>query len=116
MSTAGTQRVLAKETGLVITVASDPANGNTARQRPDSIYIRQPTNRMGVVWLLRSTFDKANRQQSSDLAVVREALAGKRRIYAVSRTDHDLLSLLRLAKEFKFTPTVIGGQGGVQSQ
>jgi imidazolonepropionase-like amidohydrolase len=29
--------------------------------------------------------------------------------FAVSRTDNDLLSLLRLAKEFKFTPTVVGG-------
>jgi imidazolonepropionase-like amidohydrolase len=109
VKTAGAQRVLQPETGLIITVASDPAAGNSARQRPDSIYARQPTNRMGVVWMLRSTFDKAARQKSAELAVVREALAGQRRIYAVSRTDHDLLSLLRLAKEFKFTPTVIGG-------
>jgi imidazolonepropionase-like amidohydrolase len=107
--TAGTRRVLQPETGLVITMASDPASGNSARQRPDSIYVRQPTNRMGVVWMLRSTFDKAARQKAPELAVVREALAGKRRLYAVSRTDHDLLSLLRLAKEFQFTPTVIGG-------
>jgi imidazolonepropionase-like amidohydrolase len=64
---------------------------------------------MGVVWMLRSTFDKAAREKSPELAVVREALAGQRRIYAVSRTDHDLLSLLRMAKEFKFAPTVIGG-------
>ena len=109
VKTAGMQRVLQKETGLVITVASDPATGNSSRQRPDSIYVRQPTNRMGVVWLLRSTFDKAARQKTSDLAAVREALSGQRRIYAVSRTDHDLLSLLRLANEFKFTPTAIGG-------
>ena len=27
----------------------------------------------------------------------------------MSRTDYDLLSLLRIADEFKFTPTVIGG-------
>jgi imidazolonepropionase-like amidohydrolase len=106
---AGTQRVLQKETGLVITVASDPATGNSARQRPDSIYVRQPTNRMGVVWLLRSTFDKAWRPQAPGLTVVHDALAGQRRIYAVSRTDNDLVSLLRLAKEFKFEPTVIGG-------
>src|SRR5262249_52846699 len=32
-----------------------------------------------------------------------------RRTFAVSRTDNDILSLLRLAKEFKFTPTVVGG-------
>jgi imidazolonepropionase-like amidohydrolase len=110
VKTAGAQRVLQPETGLIITVASDPASGNSARQRPDSIYTRQPTNRMGVVWLLRNTFDRAARQHAPELAVVGEALAGKRRIYAVSRTDHDLLTLLRVAQEFRFTPTVIGGQ------
>jgi imidazolonepropionase-like amidohydrolase len=109
VKTAGARRALRDETGLVITMASDPAAGNTARQRPDSIYVRQPTNRMGVVWLLRSTLDQAARQKGPELAVVREALAGRRRTYAVSRTDNDLLSLLRIAKEFKFTPTVIGG-------
>jgi imidazolonepropionase-like amidohydrolase len=115
VKTAGQQRVVQKETGLVITMASDPANGNTSRQRPDSIYVRQPTNRMGVVWLLRRTFDAAARAPVSkpaangDLAVVRDALAGQRRLYSVSRTDNDILSLLRLAKEFKFAPIVIGG-------
>jgi imidazolonepropionase-like amidohydrolase len=109
VKTAGVQHVMQPETGLVITMASDPATGNSSRQRPDSIYLRQPTNRMGVVWMLRSTFDKAVRRQAPELAVVREAVAGKRRLYAVSRTDHDLLSLLRIAQEFKFAPTVIGG-------
>lgn len=110
VKTAGAKRVLQEESGLVITMASDPATGNSARSRPDSIYARQPTNRMGVVWMLRSTFDLANRQATPDLAVVREALAGKRRVFAVSRTDHDLAALLRIAREFKFTPTIVGGQ------
>ena len=91
-------------------MASDPASGNVSRSRPDSIYVRHPTNRMGVVWMLRSTFDRANRSQTPELAVVREALAGKRPIFAVSRTDHDLVALLRIAKEFKFSPTIVGGQ------
>jgi imidazolonepropionase-like amidohydrolase len=110
VKTAGGRRVVREETGLVLTMASDAANGNSSRNRPDSIYVRQPTNRMGVVWMLRSTFDKAAREKSPELAVVREALAGKRPVFAVSRTDHDLLSLLRVAGEFKLTPTVIGGQ------
>src|SRR5262249_41604124 len=109
VKTAGTRRVLQEETGLVITMASDPASGNSARQRPDSIYVRQPTNRMGVVWMLRSTFDKANRHKPPRLAAGSEDPPGKRRVYAVSRTDGDLLSLLRLGKEFGFSPTVIGG-------
>jgi imidazolonepropionase-like amidohydrolase len=110
VKTAGAQRVIQPETGLLITMASDPATGNSARSRPDSIYVRQPTNRMGVVWMLRSTFDKATHPDAPELAVVQEALAGKRRIYAVSRVDNDLVTLLRIAREFKFTPTVIGGQ------
>jgi imidazolonepropionase-like amidohydrolase len=109
VKTAGARKALLEETGLLITMASDPATGNTSRSRPDSIYVRQPTNRMGVVWLLRNTFDKAGREKTPELAVVREALAGRRRTFAVSRTDNDLVSLLRLAKEFKFTPTVVGG-------
>jgi imidazolonepropionase-like amidohydrolase len=107
--TAGSERVVRPDAGVIITLSSDPAGGNTARQRPDSIYVRQPTNRMGVVWMLRSTFDRAARQNSADLAVLQQALNGERRIYAVSRTDYDLRSLLRVAKEFRFSPVVIGG-------
>ena len=109
VKTAGDSRTIEPQLGVVIAMASDPANGNNSRGRPDSIYNRQPTNRMGVVWMLRTTFDKANRQNTPELASVREGLHGQRKIFAVSRTDFDLLSLLRLAKEFKFTPTVIGG-------
>ncbi|CAN5344163.1 amidohydrolase [soil metagenome] len=109
VKTAGGKRVVEPQTGLVIAMASDPASGNSARQRPDTIYNRQPTNRMGVVWLLRATFDKAVKQKTPELASISEGLEGKRKIFAVSRTDYDLLSLLRIASEFKFTPTVIGG-------
>ena len=109
VKTAGTKRVVEPQTGLLIAMASDPASGNNARQRPDTIYNRQPTNRMGVVWMLRATFDKALKHPTPELASVREGIEGKRKIFAVSRTDYDLLSLLRIADEFKFTPTVIGG-------
>lgn len=109
VKTAGEHRLLKKETGLVITMSSDPAFGNSARSRPDSIYVRQPTNRMGVVWMLRASFDKATRLKAPEMATVGEALACERRMYAVSRTEHDLNSVLRLSKEFSFAPTVIGG-------
>jgi imidazolonepropionase-like amidohydrolase len=110
VKTAGDKRIIEPQLAAVITMASDPANGNNARGRPDTIYNRQPTNRMGVVWMLRATFDKANRQKTPEMATIREGLAGQRKLFAVSRTDFDLLSLLRIANEFKFTPTVIGGQ------
>ena len=109
VKTTGDRRVVEPQLGVLIAMASDPANGNNARGRPDSIYNRQPTNRMGVVWMLRATFDKAGRTKTPELASVTDGLQGKRKIFSVSRTDYDLLSLLRLAKEFNFTPTVIGG-------
>jgi imidazolonepropionase-like amidohydrolase len=109
VKSVGEKRVIEPQLAAFITMASDPASGNNARGRPDTIYNRQPTNRMGVVWMLRATFDKATRQKTPELASIREGLQGQRKIFAVSRTDYDLLSLLRIANEFKFTPTVIGG-------
>ncbi len=50
---------------LIANLCSDPASGNRSRSRPDTIYVRQPTNRMGVVWILRKTFDKVKRGEAS---------------------------------------------------
>ena len=108
-SGAKAKRTLVEDGGLVITVASDPANRNSSRQRPDSIYNRQPTNRMGVVWMLRSTFTAALQNHPNSSPIVIDALKGKRTIYGVSRIDSDILSLLRLAKDFQFQPILVDG-------
>jgi imidazolonepropionase-like amidohydrolase len=122
--------VVNAETGLVLTMSSDPSERNRSRARPDSIYVRQPTNRMGVVWILRSTFDQvAKRSGSQSPAVPQDnskkqpekpgspgarsaaarALSGELRVMALGRTHFEILSLLNLAKEFGFTVTVLGG-------
>jgi imidazolonepropionase-like amidohydrolase len=117
---AGETRVVDSDAGLVITVASDPASRNRSRSRPDSIYVRQPTNRMGVVGLLRESFARAARGGDPDPDVtvpsdadpyepLREAMAGSRPVLAISRTDYDLLTVLRLAVEFGYSPTILGG-------
>ncbi len=107
------QRIVKQDTGLVITLASDPRNRNRARSRPDSIYLRQPTNRMGVVWMLRSTMqDSATKAGSAD--VVAEALSGNRRIFCVSRTHFDIETVLRVAEEFDFSPVIVGGEESYQ--
>ncbi len=107
------RRIVKQDTGLVITLASDPRNRNRARSRPDSIYVRQPTNRMGVVWVLRSTLQgSAAKTDSAD--VLAEALSGKRRIYCVSRTHYDIESVLRVADEFNFSPVIVGGEESYQ--
>ena len=105
-------RVLDPDGPLLASMCSDPARGNRARSRPDSIFVRQPTNRMGVVWIMRSTFDKATRAIESDspLAVVNETVTGKRPLMMVCRISHDLTSVASLADEFGFAPILVGGQ------
>lgn len=107
-SDAADTRVLARDAALLVTVASDPRGRNMSRTSPTSIYVRQPTNRMGVVWILRQTLDRARHDESPELAVVREALGKKRPLLAVSRQDFDLLALLRLSEEFSLEPIACG--------
>jgi imidazolonepropionase-like amidohydrolase len=102
------KRVVRGDHALVVTLASDPSNRNSARNRPDSIYNRQPTNRMGVVWMLRSEFARAKQATDKDTAVVREALAGKRPVVCVSRLDADLVAALRLRQEYPMQLTLAG--------
>jgi imidazolonepropionase-like amidohydrolase len=111
VKTAGerTKRILKADRALVITLASDPANGNNSRNRPDSIYNRQPTNRMGVVWILRQEFGRAKVAPSKSNALLGEALAQKRPVLCVSRTDVDINAALRLRDEYPLSLTIAGG-------
>lgn len=104
LKTAGDRksRVVNGDHSLVITLASDPGSGNNSRNRPDSIYNRQPTNRMGVVWILRHEFAHAK-------GVLSEALAGKRPVVCVSRADVDITAALRLKKDHPMSLTIAGG-------
>jgi hypothetical protein len=100
--------------GQVLAVCSDPVNGNSSRGRPDSIYNRQPTNRMGVIWILRSQMQKAQSQSGSpaatpQLQAIAEMFTAKKPIFCVSRANHDLLSVITLQNEFNFRSTIIGG-------
>lgn len=104
------RQTLRADYGLAITTSSDPVEGNSSRNRPDSIYNRQPTNRMGVVWLLRSEFGLATRTSSPDRAVLREVLAGSRSVFCTSRLDTDLLAALRLREEYPMRLILVGGQ------
>jgi len=88
-----------KDNALVITLASDPSNGNGARNRPRLDLRRASrTNRMGVVWMLRSELVRARDRGREGQ---RGPPAGgpstaKRPVTCVSRLDADLLSALRL--------------------
>jgi imidazolonepropionase-like amidohydrolase len=130
VKTAGdrNERIVAPEAGIFMAVSSDPTARNRSRARPDSIYVRQPTNRMGVVWILRSTLQAARKsmRQSDELlaagngngssapttaqrSVIERALSGELRVLAVSRAHYDMTSALDVAREFDFPITIVGG-------
>jgi len=110
--------ILVADGSLVVNLCSDPTRGNRARQRPDSIYVRQPTNRMGVVWIIRSSFDRAKREPAESaespnqdgLSPLREVVAGDRGLLMVSRTFPDMETAFNLGAEFDFKPLIVGGQ------
>jgi len=119
VKTAGAveQRVLDPRTGLVVSVCSDPVSRNRSRSRPDSIFVRQPTNRMGVVWILRSRLKLASGSPPSGLSkrdaevhrILRGVQEGQHRVFGVSRADFDIRSLLNIGAEFGFASVVFGG-------
>lgn len=120
VKTAGPRqaRVLNERAGVVISVCSDPAFRNRSRSRPDSIFVRQPTNRMGVVWILRSQLQLAGTRRGESQLSKRDSevnqilcgmLDGQHRVFGVSRTDFDIRSLLRIGDEFGYQPMVFGG-------
>lgn len=95
---------------LVASMCSDPTSRNSSRRRPDSLYVRQPTNRMGVVWILRKTFDKVNRAGDDNPVYpeVQQVLEGNRPFMVYSRMSFDIQTVARLQDEFGFSPIVVG--------
>lgn len=108
-------RVLREPFAAALSICSDPANGNSSRSRPDSIYVRQPTNRMGVVWMIRQELHRARQADSAEassdpqLVALRKILDGAP-VFALSRTSYDLQTSLTLSQEFGFQFTVAGGE------
>ena len=88
---------------------------NRARSRPDSVFVRQPTNRMGVVWILRSSFHKTTQNlrasgfDENSQKILQDVLAGKLPVFTVSRKDVDIQSGFQLQDEFGFKPIIVGG-------
>lgn len=107
--------ILVEQHGLGIALNSDPTSRNQARGRPDTVFMRQPTNRMGVVWILRSTLHEAKIEGESpylseeNRTTVLAALEGKMPIYSTSRKDVDIRTLFTLEDEFGIRPVVVGG-------
>lgn len=105
------ESVLVEDGAMFAAMCNDPASRNSSRFRPDTIYVRQPTNRMGVVWILRSSFNKAKRSEDKNAyAKLNETVEGKRPLMMVSRMSYDIVTVGTLAEEFGFKPIVVGGE------
>ncbi len=105
------EAVIVDDGAMVAAMCNDPASRNFSRSRPNTIYVRQPTNRMGVVWILRNTFSKATRSTDANAYTkLKEAISGKRQLMFVSRKSFDIDTVGTLADEFGFNPIVIGGE------
>ena len=65
---------------------------------------------MGVIWIMRTTLANVGQKSDPDSVVLRDVAQGKRKLFAVSRTDFDIQSLARVCDEFKLKPIVVGGQ------
>jgi len=119
VKTAGTleQRVVQPAAAVRAALGSDPSlrgrPNRPPRPRNVDLHVRRPTTRMGVEWVFRKAFHDARRVRErgapyggADTApaeafpVLEEILAGQPlRIQA--RPQHDILTALRLAEEFK---------------
>jgi len=114
-------RIVQVRSGLAIAMCSDPAGGNLARERPDSIYVRLPTNRMGVVWIIRSRFQQVRDNQLREdqdpkvIEPLRAVLNGQFQVFAVSRTAYDIETWIALADEYKIPPIIFAGHEAYRS-
>lgn len=115
IKTGGESNVIDDAKGIVIAVCSDPTSRNRSRSRPDSIYVRQPTNRMGVVWIIRSTLHqvmnggKISGADPKSKEILSSIVQGKTPVLSVSRADFDIRSALELGELYNFLPTIYGG-------
>ena len=111
------------ESGLRLTMGSEPSSGNRAIRggRPEGIYYRRPTTRMGVVWEARKAFydAMAYQQQKTDpnadpetmaidpgMEVLSRALKQEVLVRTTARAEQDIRTALRLAEEFGYKTLV----------
>jgi hypothetical protein len=91
-----------QELGIVL--ADDPAWGNQVpwRGRPDSFYFRQPTTRMGVVWILRQALFNAQtgRDGAPPAPLLAKALAGDAPVHVLVRMAVDIETVFKVTEEF----------------
>jgi imidazolonepropionase-like amidohydrolase len=116
------QRVLRAAAAVKAVIGSDPSMLETYNRPPYGgivgLYTRRPVSRMGLTWVFRKAFYDAERRgrgveaygadtaSPEASAVLREVLAGKVPLRIQARIQQDILTALRLAKEFNLRFTL----------
>ena len=117
------EMVLRDEVSLRLTLGAEPSEGNRAIRggAPNSIYYRQPTTRMGVIWQARKAFydalayrqrrtiengDGAPPAEDAAMEVLLRAIDKKLPVRTTARAEQDIRTALRLAEEFGFVPVL----------
>jgi imidazolonepropionase-like amidohydrolase len=76
----------------------------------ESIYVRRPNTRMGVVWMLRQALlDAKSARPDPKLAAYRDVLEGRRACWIFSHRWQDISAALRIADEVGLEPAAIAG-------
>ena len=116
------EMVVLRESGLRLTLGKEPTSNNLTPRFgvPTSIFYRRPTTRMGVIATARKSFydaqeyretlgtvgDEARPQPDPAMETLVRALAGEITIRSTARSEADIRTALRLAREFEY-PTLI---------
>jgi imidazolonepropionase-like amidohydrolase len=111
MPTADEHWILDPAGALKATMGQEPSGGNIVPRfgRPNSIFYRRPTTRMGVTWEFRKAFSdaqlyaaarKAGGPLDPDAQVLADLLASKGEIRMRARLLQDIRTAIRLAEEF----------------
>ncbi len=113
------ERLVKTGSGLRITLGQLPGMGNRPPRwgKPTSMYTRRPTTRMGTIWEIRRAFykamkyrdTKARKEPDRGTRVLINVLQGKVGCRMTARSDQDLRTAIRLAKEFGLKIIIDGG-------
>ncbi|MDP6849522.1 MAG: amidohydrolase family protein [Planctomycetota bacterium] len=104
-------KVLSDSAGLKISLGSDASRQNRSPWgQPSDVFIRRPTTRMGVTWVIRRQFHAALAYRKAraagevalnhDMEVLVAALEGEIPVRVHARRAHDIQTALRLREEF----------------
>ncbi|MBL8899330.1 MAG: amidohydrolase family protein [Planctomycetes bacterium] len=111
MPTADERWILDPAGALKATMGQEPSGGNIVPRfgRPNSIFYRRPTTRMGVTWEFRKAFSDAQLYAAArsaggpldpDAQVLADLMASKGEIRMRARLLQDIRTAIRLAEEF----------------